>query len=76
MPHRFEFWQGQSNRLHDRIVFRKPTPKEMNENSYFSKFAGCKSGWNQGGAMTVTTAQDTPKPTHGDDGWVYERLSP
>lgn len=22
-PHLFEFWQGQSNRLHDRIVFRR-----------------------------------------------------
>lgn len=23
-PHLFEFWQGQSNRIHDRIVFRRP----------------------------------------------------
>ncbi|KAG4078408.1 hypothetical protein HA402_013119 [Bradysia odoriphaga] len=23
VPHRFEFWQGQSNRVHDRIQFRK-----------------------------------------------------
>lgn len=23
-PRMFEFWQGQTNRLHDRIVFRKP----------------------------------------------------
>lgn len=22
--HRFEFWQGQTNRLHDRIIFRRP----------------------------------------------------
>lgn len=23
IPNRFEFWQGQTNRLHDRIVFRR-----------------------------------------------------
>lgn len=23
VPHTFEFWQGQTNRLHDRIQFRK-----------------------------------------------------
>lgn len=23
LPHQFEFWQGQSSRLHDRIVFQK-----------------------------------------------------
>lgn len=27
-PKKIEFWQGQSNRLHDRIVFRKPLPDE------------------------------------------------
>lgn len=25
IPHRFEFWVGQSSRLHDRIVFRRPS---------------------------------------------------
>ncbi|GFN82436.1 retrovirus-related pol polyprotein line-1 [Plakobranchus ocellatus] len=28
IPTRFEFWQGQTNRLHDRIVFRKPLSGE------------------------------------------------
>lgn len=28
IPESFEFWQGQSNRLHDRIRFRKPQPNE------------------------------------------------
>ncbi|RUS72112.1 hypothetical protein EGW08_020125 [Elysia chlorotica] len=28
IPSRFEFWQGQTNRLHDRIVFRKLQPNE------------------------------------------------
>lgn len=23
-PTKFEFWQGQTNRLHDRIIFRRP----------------------------------------------------
>jgi len=27
-PVYFEFWQGQSDRLHDRIVFRRPTPPD------------------------------------------------
>ena len=27
-PEKFEFWQGQTNRLHDRIVFRKPEAGE------------------------------------------------
>lgn len=29
IPETFEFWQGQSNRLHDRIRFRKPQPNEI-----------------------------------------------
>merc|ERR1711936_1086579 len=28
VPEKFEFWQGQTNRLHDRIVFRKPEEGE------------------------------------------------
>ncbi|XP_042667102.1 pyridoxine-5'-phosphate oxidase isoform X2 [Centrocercus urophasianus] len=48
-PEVMEFWQGQTNRLHDRIVFRR--------------------------------LQDSAAPlgqmTHrGEDGWVFERLSP
>lgn len=32
-PRKFEFWQGQSNRLHDRILFRQPQPNEkLDEN--------------------------------------------
>lgn len=27
-PHLFEFWQGQTNRLHDRIIFRRPKPDD------------------------------------------------
>ncbi|XP_059178486.1 pyridoxine/pyridoxamine 5'-phosphate oxidase-like [Physella acuta] len=29
IPNRFEFWQGQTNRLHDRIVFRRPLDGEQ-----------------------------------------------
>lgn len=29
-PHLFEFWQGQSNRIHDRLVFRRAAPGEEN----------------------------------------------
>jgi len=44
-----EFWQGQTNRLHDRIVFRRPSANEEIDSEL----------------------------THpGEDGWVYERLSP
>lgn len=44
-----EFWQGQTNRLHDRIVFRRPR---------------------DGAAPLGQMAHQ------GEDGWVYERLSP
>lgn len=30
-PHLFEFWQGQTNRLHDRIIFRHPKPDDNKE---------------------------------------------
>lgn len=40
-PHMVEFWQGQSNRLHDRIVFRKPS--EFDKNSELTKKG--ENGW-------------------------------
>ncbi|XP_012166026.1 pyridoxine/pyridoxamine 5'-phosphate oxidase [Bombus terrestris] len=49
IPHSVEFWQGQSDRLHDRIRFRRPTPNEKIDDVLLHR---------------------------GDDGWVYERLSP
>lgn len=29
IPDKVEFWQGQTSRLHDRILFRKPEPEEV-----------------------------------------------
>ncbi|XP_038044693.1 pyridoxine-5'-phosphate oxidase-like isoform X2 [Patiria miniata] len=49
IPEVVEFWQGQSNRLHDRIVFRRPKQDEVIDNKLVYQ---------------------------GEDGWVYERLSP
>ncbi|XP_076240902.1 pyridoxine/pyridoxamine 5'-phosphate oxidase [Calliopsis andreniformis] len=49
IPHSVEFWQGQSDRLHDRIRFRRPKPNEKIDNVLLHQ---------------------------GDNGWVYERLSP
>ncbi|KAM9831612.1 pyridoxine-5'-phosphate oxidase [Neosynchiropus ocellatus] len=48
-PHLIEFWQGQTNRLHDRIVFTKP----------------------EGGDTQLGEFQH-----QGEDGWIYQRLSP
>ncbi|EZA50449.1 hypothetical protein DMN91_009577 [Ooceraea biroi] len=48
-PHSVEFWQGQSDRLHDRIRFRRSKANEKIDNILVHK---------------------------GEDGWVYERLSP
>ncbi|XP_054015835.1 pyridoxine/pyridoxamine 5'-phosphate oxidase isoform X2 [Hylaeus anthracinus] len=49
IPHSVEFWQGQSDRLHDRIRFRRPKPNEKVDNILIHQ---------------------------GDNGWIYERLSP
>ncbi|KAJ1527224.1 hypothetical protein ONE63_008751 [Megalurothrips usitatus] len=49
VPHSIEFWQGQSDRLHDRIRFRVPHASERPDGKLLHQ---------------------------GDDGWVYERLSP
>ncbi|XP_076765956.1 pyridoxine/pyridoxamine 5'-phosphate oxidase [Xylocopa sonorina] len=49
IPHCVEFWQGQSDRLHDRIRFRRPKPNEKIDNVLIHQ---------------------------GNNGWVYERLSP
>lgn len=49
IPNLVEFWQGQSDRLHDRIKFRRLRPDEKPDNYLVHE---------------------------GQDGWVYERLSP
>lgn len=36
----FEFWQGQTNRLHDRIIFRAPESTDNSE----TVFSG-ENGW-------------------------------
>lgn len=48
-PRAVEFWQGQRDRLHDRIKFRKPKEGEIPNGKLLHE---------------------------GEDGWVYERLSP
>ncbi|XP_045772532.1 pyridoxine/pyridoxamine 5'-phosphate oxidase-like [Maniola jurtina] len=48
-PRSVEFWQGQRDRLHDRIKFRKPKEGEVLDGKLLHE---------------------------GEDGWVYERLSP
>ncbi|OQR75643.1 pyridoxine-5'-phosphate oxidase-like [Tropilaelaps mercedesae] len=35
IPERFEFWQGQTTRLHDRLVFRKPSSERETELAKF-----------------------------------------
>lgn len=49
IPEVIEFWQGQTNRLHDRIRFRRPLEGEIVDEKISVK---------------------------GEDGWIYERLSP
>lgn len=48
-PRAVEFWQGQRDRLHDRIKFRKPQDGEVPDGKILHE---------------------------GEDGWVFERLSP
>ncbi|KAL0268627.1 UNVERIFIED_CONTAM: hypothetical protein PYX00_010486 [Menopon gallinae] len=49
IPHSIEFWQGQSDRMHDRVRFRHLKENEQLDEEIVHK---------------------------GEDGWVYERLSP
>ncbi|KAL4720286.1 hypothetical protein ACJJTC_010136 [Scirpophaga incertulas] len=49
IPQAVEFWQGQRDRLHDRIKFRKPKIGEVIDGKFLHE---------------------------GEDGWVFERLSP
>lgn len=37
VPHMMEFWQGQSTRLHDRILFRRPRENEVIDQSITAK---------------------------------------
>nr|CDS18518.1 pyridoxine 5' phosphate oxidase [Echinococcus granulosus] len=41
MPNRMEFWQGQTSRLHDRVLFFRPD--EDKQVCKFSKL--CEEGW-------------------------------
>lgn len=47
LPHRYEFWQGQSSRLHDRIVFTKIS-NDGNNGQDDSDGAGSKDEWSMG----------------------------
>lgn len=49
IPRSVEFWQGQRDRLHDRIKFRRPNKGEVSDERLLHE---------------------------GEDGWVFERLSP
>lgn len=42
-PVRFEFWQGNTNRVHDRIIFRRPHFDEVIDNEGLTKQA--EDGW-------------------------------
>jgi pyridoxamine 5'-phosphate oxidase len=42
VPERFEFWQGQSSRLHDRIIFRKSTESDQIDGKLIKQAA---NGW-------------------------------
>lgn len=42
VPYRFEFWQGQTNRLHDRIVYHKPQDGEVIDPEFVHKG---EDGW-------------------------------
>lgn len=42
VPDQVEFWQGQSNRLHDRLVFRKPGKDEVIDENFTKNGTG---GW-------------------------------
>jgi len=37
IPDKVEFWQGQSSRLHDRILFRKPEADEVVDENFTKK---------------------------------------
>lgn len=42
MPESIEFWQGQTNRIHDRIRFRKPAEVEILDETLTKKG---EDGW-------------------------------
>jgi len=42
VPDQVEFWQGQSSRLHDRLVFRKPGEDEVIDENFTKNGTG---GW-------------------------------
>ena len=61
-----EFWQGQSNRIHDRLRFvQKVDLSQMINGSYHSRFR-----------RATDEEQLKEGSVKGEDGWMIERLAP